>query len=44
MVADFLTKPLQGSLFNKMKDVIMGKVDIETFRKLTSVSKERVGK
>ena len=43
MVADFLTKPLQGALFNKMKDVIMGRITIETFRNLTSVSKERVG-
>lgn len=42
MLADFLTKPLQGALFNKMKDAIMGRIDIETFRKLTSVSKERV--
>ena len=44
MVADFFTKPLQGSLFKKMKDVIMGTIDIETFRALTSVSKERVEK
>ena len=42
MIADFFTKPLQGSLFQKMKDVIMGRITVETFRQLTSASKERV--
>jgi hypothetical protein len=26
MVADFMTKPLQGSLFKKLRDYIMGRV------------------
>ena len=26
MVADFMTKPLQGSHFKRMRDIIMGKV------------------
>jgi hypothetical protein len=26
MVADFLTKPLQGSAFKKFRDLIMGKL------------------
>lgn len=44
MVADFFTKPLQGSLFRKLKAVIMGQVDIQTFMSDNSVcSKERVG-
>ena len=45
MVADFFTKPLQGSLFRKMKAVIMGEVDIKTFMSdMPARSKERVGK
>ena len=44
MVADFFTKPLQGKLFRKLKNVITGKVDITTFKEETRVSKERVGK
>jgi hypothetical protein len=43
MIADFFTKPLQGKLFQRLKDVIMGRIDIETFRRITTVSKERVG-
>lgn len=35
MITDFLTKPLQGSLFRKMRDVIMGHVSFPT--------EERVG-
>jgi hypothetical protein len=43
MIADFFTKPLQGKLFQRLKDVIMGKIDIETFRRMYFASKERVG-
>ena len=28
MISDFFTKPLQGALFRKFKDVIMGIIDI----------------
>lgn len=31
MIADFFTKPLQGSLFRKLRDVIMGHVPISQF-------------
>ena len=40
MIADFFTKPLQGALFNRLRDVIMGKEDIHTFAR-SSVAKER---
>jgi hypothetical protein len=44
MLADFFTKPLQGSLFVKFRDVIMGLAHISTLRhpSLAPV-KERVG-
>ena len=43
MLADFFTKPLQGSLFNKMRDVIMGKKHINSLRdELPPSAKERV--
>ena len=29
MIADFFTKPLQGSLFRKMRDVVLGYKHIE---------------
>ena len=32
MVADYFTKPLQGSLFNKLRDVIMGYKSIYTLQ------------
>ena len=32
MLADFLTKPLQGSLFRKFRDVILGYVHISTLK------------
>ena len=32
MLADFFTKPLQGSLFVKLRDVIMGIKHIDTLR------------
>ena len=36
MISDFLTKPLQGSLFKRMKSIIMGHAPFPT--------EERVGK
>ena len=43
MLADFFTKPLQGSLFNKMRDVIMGKKHVDSLRdELPPSAKERV--
>jgi hypothetical protein len=45
MLADFFTKPLQGSLFNKFKRVLMGDAHINTLSRQTSSSdEERVGK
>ena len=32
MLADFFTKPLQGSLFVKLRDVIMGIKHVNTLR------------
>ena len=29
MVADFMTKPLQGSVFRKFRDLIMGALSME---------------
>ena len=34
MVADFMTKPLQGSLFRKFRDVIMGALPIEAMQNI----------
>jgi hypothetical protein len=44
MLADFFTKPLQGSLFRKFRDVIMGHKHISTLRetKPTPPPQERV--
>ena len=46
MLADFLTKPLQGSLFRKLRDVILGYRHFDTLLEdlKSSPSKERVGK
>jgi hypothetical protein len=35
MIADYFTKPLQGSLFRKLRDLIMGVIpaDFETYKK-----------
>ena len=41
MVADFFTKPLQGSLFKKFKDVIMGHKPMSSLYR--TVQKEHVG-
>jgi hypothetical protein len=44
MLADFFTKPLQGSLFRKLRDVILGSKHISTLTEQEPVaSKERVG-
>ena len=43
MIADFFTKPLQGSLFRKMRDVVLGRVTVEEFMSQCPPSKERVG-
>src|SRR6056300_698769 len=46
MLADFFTKPLQGNLFRKFGDVVMGYVPVESIaHKPEKVSQqERVGK
>ena len=30
MIADFLTKPLQGALFRKLREVLMGRASVES--------------
>ena len=44
MLGDYFTKPLQGSLFHKFRDVIMGHRHINTLKRSTNVcgNKERV--
>ena len=36
MIADFMTKPLQGSLFKKFRDVIMGSISTEEMLKIVT--------
>ena len=49
MVADFLTKPLQGALFRRMMDIIMGHTcftteeRVDSSRKMTKMSVGTVG-
>jgi hypothetical protein len=44
MLADFFTKPLQGALFRKFRDVILGYSHVETLTELvTTAAQERVG-
>jgi hypothetical protein len=44
MLADFFTKPLQGNLFRRLREVIMGRKHIDTLKDFTSAkSQERVG-
>jgi KUP system potassium uptake protein len=44
MLADFFTKPLQGSLFRKFREVIMGHKHIDTLKETSPApSQERVG-
>ncbi len=43
MLADFFAKPLQGSLFNRMRDVIMGVKHVNSLKdELPPSAKERV--
>ena len=46
MVADFFTKPLQGSLFRKFRDIILGYEHISKLHEVMeeSLSEERVRK
>ena len=34
MIADFFTKPLQGNLFRRLRDVILGYVHIDELKNL----------
>ncbi|CAJ1957919.1 unnamed protein product [Cylindrotheca closterium] len=44
MFADFFTKPLQGNLFRKLRDVVLGYKHIDSlFQTEESSSQERVG-
>ena len=44
MLADFFTKPLQGALFRKFRDVVMGMKHINTLKRtVLDPSQERVG-
>jgi hypothetical protein len=44
MLADFFTKPLQGSLFRKLRAVIMGHKHIDTLKEIPlATSQEQVG-
>jgi hypothetical protein len=44
MLADFFTKPLQGSLFRKFKEVVLGHKHIDTLKQTPPTpSQERVG-
>jgi hypothetical protein len=44
MLADFFTKPLQGSLFNRFRTVLMGHAHIDTLSPLSLLpTEERVG-
>ena len=43
MLADFFTKPLQGHLFQKFRDVIMGYKPIFSLKWTSFEIKERVG-
>ena len=36
MVADFMTKPLQGSAFKKFRDLIMGSLSVKEANKLVT--------
>lgn len=43
MLADFFTKPLQGSLFRRLRDVVLGYAHISTLTTPSAVVEERVG-
>ena len=42
MVADFLTKPLQGSAFRRFRDLIMGKLSMREANKV--LTRDKVSK
>jgi hypothetical protein len=43
-LADFFTKPLQGNLFRRLREVVMGRAHVDTLKDITSAkSQERVG-
>ena len=42
MLADFLTKPLQGSLFRKFRDVILGYQPVSSLNREPTPALERV--
>ena len=44
MLADYFTKPLQGQLFNKFRNVIMGFVHISSLNQESTENKEREDK
>ncbi len=45
MLADFFTKPLQGNLFRKFREVILGHKHIDSLKTITTItSQERVEK
>jgi hypothetical protein len=44
MVTNFFTKPLQITLFQKLRSAIVGEIDVATFLNMSSGPKERVGK
>jgi len=44
MLADFFTKPLQGELFRRFKEVVMGHKHVSTLKDLiVPTAQERVG-
>ena len=43
-LADFFTRPLQGNLFRRLREVIMGRARVETLKDAVSAkSQERIG-
>jgi len=44
MVADFMTKPLQGATFQKFRDAIMGIKPFNTDNEVSNKSDDAVGK
>ena len=43
MIADYMSKPLQGKLFHTFRNVIMGWTHISTLFNIFSLPEERVG-
>ena len=43
MVGDYLSKPQQGSMFRRFRDVLMGKADETSLIPIDDPIKERVG-